>query len=153
MNALELKVPPPVVALVVALLMWGCASLTPSADVPLVWRVSFGLALFAAGLALRLAAQWSFVQAGTTVNPLDPSRSSAFVSRGVYRFSRNPMYLGRVLQLLGWAAFLANPAAVLLVPLYVLYVTRFQIVPEERALSAQFGGEYARYIQTVRRWL
>ncbi|WP_140626880.1 methyltransferase family protein [Methylibium rhizosphaerae] len=153
MNALELKVPPPVVALVVALLMWGCAQLTPPLDVPPVYRLCVALVLFAAGLVLRLAAQLSFRKAGTTVNPLDPSRSSAFVSRGVYRFSRNPMYLGRVLQLLGWAAFLANAAAVLLVPLYVLYVTRFQILPEERMLTEQFGGDYLRYTHTVRRWL
>jgi len=153
MSSLELKIPPPVVALLVALAMWGFTFITPSAQFPLVFRVTAALVLFAAGIAVRLAAQLAFLHAGTTINPLNPSRSSSFVSRGAYRFSRNPMYLGRLLQLSGWAAFLANAFALLLLPLFVWYITRYQILPEERALSEQFGGEYAVYRHAVPRWL
>jgi protein-S-isoprenylcysteine O-methyltransferase Ste14 len=75
------------------------------------------------------------------------------VSGGIYRFTRNPMYLGRLLQLAGWAVFLSNALAALLLPVYVLYINRFQVQPEERALLERFGSEYAAYQQRVRRWL
>ncbi|HEV8366930.1 MAG TPA: isoprenylcysteine carboxylmethyltransferase family protein, partial [Pyrinomonadaceae bacterium] len=75
------------------------------------------------------------------------------VSTGVYRFTRNPMYLGLLLTLLGWAAFLSNPASLLFVPIFVLYINRFQIKPEEQVLSSLFGAEYMAYKSRVRRWL
>ncbi|MED5617637.1 methyltransferase family protein [Ideonella sp. BN130291] len=118
MSALELKVPPPVVALVLALLMWVVAAVTPNLALPAVYRVAGALALFVAGFAVRAIAQLSLVRARTTINPLNPSGSSALVSGGIYRYTRNPMYLGRLLQLAGWAVFLSNALAALLVPVY-----------------------------------
>jgi protein-S-isoprenylcysteine O-methyltransferase Ste14 len=153
MSALELKVPPPVVALAIALLMWGVSVVTAPVPVPGVYRIAVALGLVFAGVAVRAVAQLSFLRAGTTLNPINPSNSSAFVSSGIYRFTRNPMYLGRLLQLSGWAVFLSNVLAALLLPLFVLYIGRFQIQPEERALSARFGRAYAEYKQGVRRWL
>ena len=75
------------------------------------------------------------------------------VTWGVYALSRNPMYLGGLIMLLGWAVFLSNALAFLLLPGYVLYINRFQIAPEERALTALFGQQYAAYQVRVRRWL
>ena len=94
-----------------------------------------------------------FNRAKTTVNPTRPESASSLVRTGIYRRTRNPMYLGRAVQLLGWAAFLANPLAFLLVPLYLVYVNRFQVVAEESALLARFGPEYAAYQGEVPRWL
>ncbi len=87
------------------------------------------------------------------MNPIKPGAASSLVSSGVYRFTRNPMYLGLSVTLLGWAMFLSNPLALLAVPLFVLYINRFQINPEERVLSSLFGAEYAAYKEKVRRWL
>ena len=70
---------------------------------------------------------------------------------GVYRFTRNPMYLGMVLVLIGWAVFLASPITLIFVPLFVLYINRFQITPEERVLTSIFGAEYVDYKNRVRR--
>jgi protein-S-isoprenylcysteine O-methyltransferase Ste14 len=153
MDTLELKIPPPLVALIVALLMWLTASVTAPVEVQFIYRLCAALALALAGSAVRLAAQIAFWRASTTVNPTNPDHTSAIVRSGVYRFTRNPMYLGRALQLLGWASFLASPIAFLLVPLYLVYVNRFQVVPEERALLAQFGPAYEVYQSEVRRWL
>jgi protein-S-isoprenylcysteine O-methyltransferase Ste14 len=153
MHALELKVPPPLVALVVALLMWLVSRLMPPPDVSLAWRLAAALLPAGAGVVLRGAAQLAFVRARTTINPMQPQASASIVSSGVYRFTRNPMYLGRTLQLLGWGAFLADAGALLLVPLYVLYIDRFQVRPEERALAGQFGEAYLAYTRRVRRWL
>ena len=95
----------------------------------------------------------SFRKAKTTMNPFKPDTSSALVSHGVYRFTRNPMYVGLLITLLGWAAFLWQPWALFFLPLFVLYITQFQIKPEERVLSSLFGTEYAEYMAKVRRWL
>ena len=89
----------------------------------------------------------------TTINPLTPSASSAIVTGGIYRVSRSPMYLGFLLVLAGWAVYLSNAGAALFLPAFVAYLTRYQIQPEERALLAKFGSQYAEYMSRVRRWL
>ena len=79
--------------------------------------------------------------------------ASNMVTSGIYRFSRNPMYLGFFLALAGWATYLSHLLAFALLPLFVLYINRFQILPEERALSDKFPQEYTAYKGSVRRWL
>jgi protein-S-isoprenylcysteine O-methyltransferase Ste14 len=150
---LELKIPPPLVAIVVALLMWLTSRAIGPFDVPHVLRVSAALAFVVIGLGFDLAGLVSFVRAKTTVNPIKPASTSTLVITGVYRVTRNPMYLGLLLVLLGWATFLANGVAYLLALLFVPYIDRFQIAPEERVLSAKFGTEFSAYQARVRRWL
>jgi protein-S-isoprenylcysteine O-methyltransferase Ste14 len=87
------------------------------------------------------------------VNPLKPDATTVLVTAGIYRFTRNPMYIGLTLTLLGWAAFLGNLLAFALLPLFVFYITQFQIKPEERALRSLFGSIYEDYCAKVRRWL
>jgi protein-S-isoprenylcysteine O-methyltransferase Ste14 len=82
-----------------------------------------------------------------------PEAATRLVTGGVYGWTRNPMYLGWLPILAGWAAYLQHPLSLLVVPLFMLYLTRFQIVPEERALSAKFGEQFDAYRQRVRRWL
>ena len=102
---------------------------------------------------ISIAGMVAFRRAKTTVNPVKASLASSLVIRGVYRYTRNPMYVGLLLTLLAWAVFLANPLAVLWVVVYVLYITRFQIIPEERVLASLFGAEYEAYKGRVRRWI
>jgi protein-S-isoprenylcysteine O-methyltransferase Ste14 len=109
--------------------------------------------LATAGACISLMAVISFRRARTTVNPLRPGTASTLVTGGIYRHTRNPMYLGLSIILLGWAVYLANAPALLLLPGFVLYIYRFQIVPEERTLAALFGAEYQAYRTRVRRWL
>jgi protein-S-isoprenylcysteine O-methyltransferase Ste14 len=82
-----------------------------------------------------------------------PDASSAIVTGSVYRLSRNPMYLGFLLVLAAWAMFLSSLAAALVLPGFVGYMNRFQIVPEEQVLLKKFGPAYAQYMSRVRRWL
>lgn len=109
--------------------------------------------LVATGLGFDVLGLLAFRAAHTTVNPLHPEKASALVSTGVYRITRNPMYVGMLCLLLAWAAFLAHPAALLGPLLFVLYITRFQIIPEERILQARFGEPYVEYMKQVRRWI
>ncbi len=96
----------------------------------------------------------SFRQAKTTVNPVQPTQASTLVVSGIYRFSRNPMYLGFLFLLLSWAAFLANiPALLLGPPLFAGYMNKFQILPEEKILCSLFGDDFEIYKNRVRRWI
>ncbi len=153
MSSLELKIPPPVVALIVALAMWFAARATSPLAMSLSTRVALATILILLGVAFSATAAVLFGQAKTTRNPLRPQASSALVQSGAYKFSRNPMYLGLLLVLLGWAAALSSAVAVVGPVVFAVYITRFQIKPEERALAALFGAEYANYRQRVRRWL
>jgi protein-S-isoprenylcysteine O-methyltransferase Ste14 len=121
--------------------------------VPVPARVPLAAAVVVAGILVEAAGAVSFVRARTTVDPLHPSAVSKLVTGGVYRVTRNPMYLGDLLILVGWAVYLATVPALVLVPLFVAYIDRFQISAEERAMEACFGEAYRAYKGRVRRWL
>lgn len=150
---LELKVPPDVVALVTAGVMWLVSMVTPSLDVRLVYRVLVASVLFVPAVVLVVTARTAFARARTTFDPTAPERSSHLVTTGVYRLTRNPMYLGTLLALLAVGALLSNPLSFILCAAFVLYMNRFQIVPEERVLGARFGRAYEAYAHKVRRWI
>jgi len=153
MQLLELKVPPPAVLLLFAVMMWLLAAYVPSLAMAVPWHTPVALMVWSAGVAIAVAAVLEFRRAKTTVNPLNPEAASAMVTSGIYRFSRNPMYLGLLFALLGWAVWLSHLLAFSLLPLFVLYINRFQIEPEERTLSVKFGGQFREYRGSVRRWL
>jgi len=153
LKSLELRVPPPLVAGTLAFLMWLAARLLPLLDFALPAKSALAIALAAIGLGVGLMAVFQFKRARTTVHPMRPQESSALVTAGIFRRSRNPMYLGVLLILAAWAAWLANVAAFLLLPVFVAYLNRFQIAPEERVLEARFGAAFADYRRAVRRWL
>jgi protein-S-isoprenylcysteine O-methyltransferase Ste14 len=152
-HGLELRIPPLVLLVATAAVMKIVDALVPP------WRfVLAGHGVIAAGCIaiaawISVAGVREFRRASTTVNPLTPSVSSSLVTTGVYRRTRNPMYVGFAVGLLGWGIWLGNLAALLGVPLFVAYLTRFQISPEERALRASFGSEFEAYCARVRRWL
>ena len=153
MKALELKVPPLVLVLVLALAMWFAARQLPSLAITFPWRHGLAITISGVGILFLLAGGYAFQKAKTTFNPMKPDTTSSVVASGIYRVSRNPMYVGFLFALTGWATFLSHPLPFLLLPVFVAYMNRFQISPEERALSAKFGNEYDTYKQGVRRWL
>jgi protein-S-isoprenylcysteine O-methyltransferase Ste14 len=153
MQALELKVPPPVVAALVGASMWVMSKLAPAIAEPEFIRTVTALAVALAGAALTLAGVLSFRQARTTVNPMKPEATALLVRSGVYSVSRNPMYPGLLVVLLAWAAFLPSAWAMLGPLAYALYINRSQIAPEEWILSAKFGASYAEYKSRARQWL
>lgn len=153
MQALENRIPPPLVAVLFAVLMGLFARGLPGLDPGLGTRLLLALPLVMAGLLFVLAGGLAFRRAKTTVNPLKPASASALVTSGIYQYTRNPMYVGFALWLLAWALYLASPLVLLGVLGFVLYMNRFQIYPEERALGQLFGADFAAYRQRVRRWL
>lgn len=153
MSALDLKIPPPLVALACALAMVGVQALVPAAGYVLPGNHLLAAGVAVCGLCVDAAGLWAFRRHRTTVNPLSPHKSSTVVQDGIYRFTRNPMYLGMALLLCAWAVWRSHALAWLLLPCFVAYITRFQIQPEERALLAKFGAPYQAYLGRVRRWL
>ncbi|MDH7943374.1 isoprenylcysteine carboxylmethyltransferase family protein [Pseudohongiella sp. SYSU M77423] len=153
MQSLELKIPPLALVVIFAGLMWLLARLTPGFDYAVPLRQVLVVVVSALAVLIALAGVASFRRASTTVNPLNPGSSSTLVVSGIYRVTRNPMYLGFLLLLAAWALLLSNLAVLLFLPVFVWYMNRFQILPEERALTSLFGNDYTNYCARVRRWL
>mgnify|MGYP006169944907 CR=1 FL=1 len=153
MQALELKIPPLVLVALFALAMWLLAQLVPPLALPAVWGLVLAIGFAGGGVAVAVSGVLAFRRANTTVDPRVPQQSSSLVIRGIYRYSRNPMYVGFLLLLMAWVFYLLSAAALALLPLFVLYMNRFQIAPEERFLLQKFGAEYQAYTRQVRRWL
>lgn len=149
---MALKIPPVALVLITAFLMWIVDATLADAD-GASWMMTLAIPFSLAGLIVCGLGVISFRRTGTTVNPMEPERATTLVANGIYRHSRNPMYLGFALLLLAWGFFLSSAAALLVVPLFVVYMNRFQIMPEERALESLFGQKYVQYKQSVRRWL
>ena len=150
---MNLLVPPPVVLALVAAAMWGIDRWLDTGRVAVTWQVPLAVALLVAGAGLMVAAAAALIAAHTTINPMMPGRASRLVTGGLFRWSRNPIYLGDLLLLAALAVWLGQIASLALLPMFVAYIDRFQIRPEERALAARFGAEYAAYRARVRRWL
>lgn len=153
MSRFELKIAPDVIWLLTAALMWLAAALTTGVTIPTVARIVGAGFFLAIGIALIVLVRVELDQAQTTWHPSEPGRTSSLVTSGAFRFSRNPMYLGMWLVLVGWGMALADPLALALTAAFIGYVTRFQIVPEERVLAALMGDRYREYASRVRRWI
>ncbi len=152
-RGLELKIPPPLFALVVAGVMWELARFSPQIELSGTLRHVLAGVLFLSGVLFTASAALTIRRSKTTVNPLKPDTTTALVTGGPFRVSRNPMYLGVLLVLVGWAVQLGAPWTLAGPVAFVLYIQRFQIVPEERVLAMKFGAAYAQYCARVRRWL
>jgi protein-S-isoprenylcysteine O-methyltransferase Ste14 len=153
MRLLENRIPPPLVTLAFAGMTWSLSRVAPPiALTPLPRTIAAAVVAAVAG-SFALSGVASFRRVRTTVNPLNPERASALVSDGIYRVSRNPMYVGMALLLVALAIYLASPLSALGTLGFVLYISRFQIMPEERALRSLFGAEFAAYERRVPRWL
>lgn len=151
-NALELKVPPLALVFLFGGLMW-LVSPYSMFTIALPWRSVSSLIFYIVGSAIVLAGVLTFRRMKTTVNPLTPEATTTMVTSGIYRFTRNPMYLGFLLMLVGLAIYLSNLLAFAFLPLFVWYMNRFQILPEERALGTKYSEAFTVYKRSVRRWV
>ena len=153
MKMLQLKIPPPVYAISIGILMWMLNRYFPVfqfIDSP--WnRLGIAIILIAGSFDL-----WSlllFFKKHTTANPMKPQNTSGIVTSGLYKISRNPMYLGLLAILTGYAVWLGSLTPFLLLPVFYWIITEMQIKPEEKMLQEKFGSEYMNYKEKVRRWL
>ena len=132
--------------------MWSVSAWPPVIPLQPTVRLALAGALAVTGVGFDLLGLLAFFRSQTTINPLRPAKASALVTGGIYRITRNPMYVGLAFLLTGWAAWLGSLWPFLGPALFVAYITRFQIAPEERILRRKFG-EFDAYAARVRRWL
>jgi protein-S-isoprenylcysteine O-methyltransferase Ste14 len=149
----QLKIPPVVIMLISAFIMWALSKIFPylTYEFPVRWVIA--LILAATGGIIALSGIISFRRAKTTVNPVQFDSVSALVVSGIYSITRNPMYLGLLFVLLGWGYFLSSIITFAGIPLYMLYMTYFQIRYEETVLETKFGQAYVKYMKKVHRWI
>lgn len=153
MKRLELLIPPPLIMILVGLLMWWVSAMFPRLSFGWLHNVAAAIAFALLGVAISLAGIITFMRAGTTIDPKHADETAVLVRSGIYRYSRNPMYAGVLLMLLGWGVYLGNLLSVLCTLIFIAYITRFQIKPEERVLLDKFGTNFLAYKNQVRRWL
>lgn len=147
------KIPPPVILLLSGAIMWMVAQSEFAYPVAIPIALIIGLLLAIAGVVTAATAIRQFSHAETTVNPLDPGAASSLVDSGIFSRTRNPMYLGLLLVLSGWAVWLQSASNIVVLAAFVLYITQLQIKPEEEALNKIFGQAYVDYCARVRRWI
>lgn len=146
-------IPPPVALGLFGLAAWWVAGSLPALAFDFMLRLPLSWSLAGLGALFLLTGIGTIMLSGTTVNPLTPGKAARLVTHGVYSISRNPIYVGDVLLLAAWGFRLGNYAALAFPPLLVLWLDRFQIAPEEKALAAKFGAGFDEYRRKVRRWI
>ena len=150
---MELKVPPPVYMALFLLLMWLFEDMMSFLSWENMVFQGLGILLMTVGFLFDGWSFLGFVKSKTTINPLKPESANNLVTDRLYRFTRNPMYLGMVLILAGWAFYLGSLLSLVFLPVFIKIMTKFQILPEERALEEIFGEQFLRYKSQVGRWL
>ena len=153
MKFLELKIIPPFQVLILGFLAWSVHHRLPwfhhhTGHEYLVSRI-----LLLVALAMVVVAVYQFWRHKTTVNPVKLGETRALITDGIFSWSRNPIYLADVLILLAWVIWLGNWLALILIPTFVLLITRLQILPEERMLAEKFPLEFRQYTARTGRWL
>jgi protein-S-isoprenylcysteine O-methyltransferase Ste14 len=134
-------------------MMWHLSAYEPALSLSAEMSEILILFLVIVGVSFDVCGLLAFRQLKTTINPMSPNKTSALVTGGIYRLSRNPMYVGLFLFLMAWAIQLSMLWPFIGPILFVIYITRFQITPEERVMESKFGDEYSIYKNKVRRWL
>ena len=149
----KLKVPPVIQATICILIMWLLSRYVPLSSFEIVFRPVITAILATIGGLIAITGIVSFRKAKTTVDPRTPGKASELVIVGIYNYTRNPMYLGLLVILIGLALLFGAISSFLAIPIFVWFMNRLQIEPEEEALEELFGESYREYKLKVRRWL
>ena len=148
---METRIPPPIVTLVFGLSIYFSREIFQAVEIKYSFYI--GILLLVLGLAILISAVRLFRKDKTTVNPLSPEQATKLVTGGIFKFSRNPMYLGMACVLSSMAMFFNIIGGIVLIALFCAYITKFQIIPEEKAMIDLFSQDFDQYKQTTRRWI
>ena len=150
---MKLLIPPPILTLMSAILMLIISKYFNKANFSLNQHNQFALFFLIVALIIIFISIAKFIKIRTTISPLKPNKTSILVDSGIYKYTRNPMYLGLFLILFSLFLYLKNFLSFLVLPLFVMYITKNQILPEEKVLENLFGDQYKKYKNKVRRWI
>lgn len=150
---LSLKIPPVAQGIIAILLIWLFHRYAPLYQVKFIYQRIVACALVGMGAIATIAGIFAFIKLSTTVDPRYPQKASKLVIIGIYKYSRNPMYLGILLAISGIAVYFGALSSIIVVLSFVAFMNKYQIAPEEAALQEKFGESYTHYLRNVRRWL
>ncbi len=153
MSSFNLKIPPVALGLIALVLIWLSSRYLPISHISFAFTSIVSLVIICIGVFVGVIAVAAFLKMRTTVDPRYPQKANTLVVIGIYKYSRNPMYLAITFILFGISLYLAALSSFLILILFVAYINRFQIIPEEQALEKKFGEQYSQYIKRVRRWI
>ena len=145
------KIPPPLVTLFFGLCIFFTKPFFP--EFSSVFLNVISLLLLVVGISILVSAVSSFREYKTTINPIKIEKASSLVTAKIFRFSRNPMYLGMLIILMSLSFKFNIIGGLFILPLFVLFITKFQIIPEEAAMEKIFTDEFIKYKATTRRWI
>jgi len=148
---METKIPPPIVTLIFGLAIYLSRTIFP--EIEIRYSSFFGMVLLLLGFFILISAVKLFRNDKTTVNPLSPEQATKLVTNGIFKLSRNPMYLGMAVILASVAVFFNIIGGIISMALFCLYITKFQIIPEEKAMKELFAQDFEQYMQATRRWI
>ena len=150
---MKLKIPPAVQTLIFAAFMWLINQYSSIGNFSFIHQKTLATIVFIIGSFIAVIAVVQFISAKTTSDPMHPSKAAQLVTNGIYNYSRNPMYLAILVVLISWMLVLGNFFNLIIVGIFIWYITKFQIKPEEEALIKLFGNKYVDYCNHVRRWI
>ena len=153
MFKLGLKVPPVAQGIIALILIWLLSRYWPVYRMNTIFQGAVALSIISIGLCVGALAVVVFLKLRTTVDPRYPNKTIRLVTTGIYKYSRNPMYLAILMVLIGVSVYLGALSSILIILIFVIYINQFQIVPEERSLEQKFGDSYRQYAKGVRRWV
>ena len=145
------KIPPPVVTLICCIIIYFSRSLFPEITFQSINIISVLILL--TGIGTLLTAASSFKKYQTTINPLQPDKATHLVVSGIFGISRNPMYLGMALILLAISVKFNLVGGIIITFTFISFITKFQIIPEEKAMMKLFADEFSHYKKQTRRWI
>ncbi len=148
---METKIPPPIVTLIFGFAIYLSRKIFP--EIEIQYASFFGMFLLLLGFFILISAVKLFRNDKTTVNPLSPEQATKLVTNRIFKLSRNPMYLGMAVILASVAAFFNIIGGIIFMALFCLYITKFQIIPEEKAMKELFAQDFEQYMQATRRWI
>ena len=148
---METKIPPPIVTLIFGLAIYLSRTIFP--EIEIQYSSFFGMVLLLLGFLILISAVKLFRNDKTTVNPLSPEQATKLVTNGIFKLSRNPMYLGMAVILASVAMFFNIIGGIIFMALFCLYITKFQIIPEEKVMKELFAQDFEQYMQATRRWI
>ncbi len=149
----QAKFPPAIQVILIAIAVYFTDSVIRYGHIEYSWLLPTAIISISLGIGVILIAGMTFKKASTTVNPLHPEHTTTLVIHGIYAYSRNPMYVGFFLILLGWIIYLGALFSLIWLAVFAWSITKFQILPEEQILEKKFPTDFRAYQSKVRRWI
>ena len=147
---LKTKIPPPLITLICILIIYFFEKEFIFFE---DWNIYISGFFLLGGLLIIAFAVFKFAKTKTTVDPTKPSKTSSLVISGIYRITRNPMYLGMLFLIISFTFYKLSLLGAIVIPSFIFYINKYQIEPEEYEMRKKFGENFEDYCKKVDRWI